>query len=754
MDEPRAAPAAAPVRGRAPLVALCSLAAMLAATPLLAWSTAAVLGRESSSPLDWVSLRFGPRAEYAEFSRRFESGSVAVATWRGCELDSAALPALAEACVGPDGPRDARGRPWFDSAVSGPAILARLVGPPVELDREEAIRRLRGVLVGPDGRTTCLVVGFTREGIADRRAAVAWLRRKSLEATGVAEADLHVAGPMVENVEIDSKSNETLLGLAPWVAIVILSLTWFSLRSAAYAGLVFFVAAWSVGLAFLTMDAAGDRMNPVLVVMPVLVLVLGVSAGIHLVNYLAEARAAGPDRVAGRAIRLGFMPCLLSAGTTAIGLVSLVVSELEPIRVFGLHGAIGVMGSLVAGFLVLPGLYERWPPRRTGGTLADGEPAAGRRVADAVVRHAGPIVAVCFAAMAAAGAGVSGVRTSVRLDRLFAADSRLIRDYAWIEDHVGPTVPIEVVVAFGPDSDVRVADRVAIVRRVGERLAGMPGVRGVLSAAAFLPEEADAGALRTAARRVITARRLAQQLAAIDDLKYVRAEAGGERWRATARVPVLADIDYGDFLERVRVAVAPVVEEAGGAGRGVSFSCTGVMPVVHAIQNALLADLFVSFFSALALITVVMMVVERGVAAGLVAMVSNVFPMLLVFGVLGWWRARLDIGSGMTASIALGMAIDGTLHFLTFFRRSRDAGADAAAAVRAAYAHCAAAMTQGTVACGLGMLLFAASSYVLAQRFAWMIVTLMALALAGDLVLLPAMLVGRLGRVFAPARRG
>jgi len=147
------------------------------------------------------------------------------------------------------------------------------------------------------------------------------------------------------------------------------------------------------------------------------------------------------------------------------------------------------------------------------------------------------------------------------------------------------------------------------------------------------------------------------------------------------------------------------------------------------------------------------MVVEGGVGAGLVAVVSNVFPMVVVFGILGWWRARLDIGSVMTASIALGMAIDGTLHFLPFFRRSRDGGADAAGAVRASYAHCAAAMTQGTVACGLGMLLFASSSYVLAQRFAWMLVALMALALAGDLILLPAMLVGPLGRAFR-ARRG
>jgi predicted RND superfamily exporter protein len=129
-------------------------------------------------------------------------------------------------------------------------------------------------------------------------------------------------------------------------------------------------------------------------------------------------------------------------------------------------------------------------------------------------------------------------------------------------------------------------------------------------------------------------------------------------------------------------------------------------------------------------------------------MVSNVFPMILLFGALGWTRTPLDVGSVMTASIALGMAIDGTLHFLTFYRRGIDAGDTPPAAVHAAFAHCAGAMTQSTVVCGLGILVFAFSSFAPTSRFAWMLALLMAAALAGDLVLLPAMLVGPLGRCF------
>jgi predicted RND superfamily exporter protein len=213
-------------------------------------------------------------------------------------------------------------------------------------------------------------------------------------------------------------------------------------------------------------------------------------------------------------------------------------------------------------------------------------------------------------------------------------------------------------------------------------------------------------------------------------------------------VPALHDLEYDDFLAIVRSEVEPLVAAAGGDARGITASFTGVMPLVNEIQKSLLGDLFSSFLSACGLITVVMMVVEGGVGAGLVAMVSNVFPMILLFGLLGWTRTPLDIGSVMTASIALGMAIDGTLHFLTFYRRARAAGGPPAVAVHAAFDHCAAAMTQSTVVCGLGILVFSASSFAPTSRFAWMLTLLMAAALVGDLVLLPAMLVGPLGRVF------
>jgi predicted RND superfamily exporter protein len=740
-------------------VSLVTLALLALSVPFILRAAIAVMGADSTTPIEWVPDTFPPRQAYQQFTTEFESGDVVVASWSGCTLGAPAIDRFISVANGPDAPRDRQGRLWFEPIVAGSTVLERLTEPPLALDRQTAIERLQGMLVGPDGETTCLVIPFTPEGLADRRRAVEWIRSTLLQtATPVAD-ELHLTGPVIENVTVDQASGDSLRLYGGPAAFIILALTWWSLRSLRYALLVFVLSLLCVGICFWSLHAWGDRMNPVLIVMPLLVLTLGVSGGIHLVNYLVEAAENGPrEGVARRAVALGWLPCSLSAGTTALGLISLVVSELEPIRVFGFHAAFGVVATLVVLFLVVPGIFERWPIGSRAQHASDG--ASASWFADTVVRRSMPISAAALAALAVTGSGVPLIRASVGLDTLFTGESQLFRDYRWLEARIGPLAPIEVVVRFAKSSPLRPAERLDIVREVGAAVESLPGVSGLTSAALFLPDLPEASGLRGALQKAAVARKLESNLTQLADMSVIREVSDEQLWRVTARTSALAGLDYGEFLRRVRAAVDPIVATHGGAAAGVAADCTGVLPLINAIQKTLLDDLFASFLSACAVITLVMMAVERGVLAGLVAMIPNVFPMVLLFGVIGWIGWPIDIGSTMTASIALGMAVDGTFHFLTFFRRGLSARAaarggvatadDRAAAVHDAYRHSAAALTQSAIVCGLGILAFAASSFAPTRRFAWMLSLLVWAALIGDLVVLPALLSGPAGRWFKP----
>jgi uncharacterized protein len=199
---------------------------------------------------------------------------------------------------------------------------------------------------------------------------------------------------------------------------------------------------------------------------------------------------------------------------------------------------------------------------------------------------------------------------------------------------------------------------------------------------------------------------------------------------------------------------------------------TGVIPVVYKAQRTLLTSLVESIASAFVLITVVMMALlnpgrfpwswwtfgnlRDGFVAGIVSMIPNVFPILMVFGALGHLHMMfpshflIDIGTMMTASIAMGIAVDDTIHFLSWFRLNLNAGMSRVDAVIETYRRVGPAMTQTTIVGGLGLFVFALSTFTPTQRFGTLMLVLLAAALFGDLVLLPALLAGPLGRFFRP----
>ena len=107
----------------------------------------------------------------------------------------------------------------------------------------------------------------------------------------------------------------------------------------------------------------------------------------------------------------------------------------------------------------------------------------------------------------------------------------------------------------------------------------------------------------------------------------------------------------------------------------------------------------------------------------------------------------------MTASVALGVAVDDTLHYLTWFRRGLDEGLDRKGAVMLAYERCGTAMTQTTLIGGLGLSVFAFSTFTPTQRFGVLMLALLAAALFGDLVFLPALLSGPVGRCFRGSKK-
>ena len=535
-----------------------------------------------------------------------------------------------------------------------------------------------------------------------------------------------------------------------------------ALRSIRLGVLVLTVSYGSTLMAVACVPLAGQTLNMVLVVMPTLLSVLTLSGAIHIANYYRHAAADDADTAVAEAVRQAWAPCALASLTTAVGLLSLVSSTLTPVKQFGVYSAIGCGIALVMVLVALPSLLQIW--RGTASSRAGVDAARWRAAGGWIGRHWVACAVVCVTAGAAATAGLRHFRTETKVIRYFPPSARIVQDYHAIEAGLSGVSPVDLVVRFDAAAleETSFLDRMEAVRHTAAAIADHPEVSGAVSLATFQPiaepppETAKTFAKIRYRQRVRRVEKEAKAGRAAAFLATAAADsdllgpggrplssAGDELWRIAAQARLMSEADYGPLIDQIDAAAAAALADVPGAGHVV----TGTVPLFLRTQEAVLESLVRSFALAFGLIALVLMVLLRSVFGGLVAMVPNLLPVGLVFGLISWCGQRVDIGTMITASVALGVAVDGTLHLLTWFRRGLGEGLDRRTATAEALAHCGPAMWQTSLAVGLCLLALMPAELLLVSRFGWLMASLIGAALVADVVLLPALLAGPLGMI-------
>lgn len=747
----------------------CSLVTLLSMgllAPVLIWGAFKGSQGMRNAPIRWIPESHSELKRYRTFLDEFEAQQAVVISWPGCTVDDERLRQFRDGLLSPR--ENAHGDDYadlFQQVTSGNTMLEYLSGEPFALSRNSAIARLKGTLVGPHDNTSCAVVILTDYGARHSKSVVDTILDVVEKDVGIPREQCFLGGSPVDSAAIDAASARSVKFFTLPSTIVVLLLGRLCLGSWPLTLIVVVTALFGEGFVLGLVYFCGVTMNAVLTVMAPLILVLTVSAGVHLINYYRdEIRLRGQRGAVTRALANSWAPCALAALTTAIGLASLTVSNIVPVGQFGYFAGIGILLTTALLFLVVPGFMVKWPIVPT--KPHDRESSNSRlvplatiwdRLAAIVCRFSLPILIFCVAWMVVSLWGLSNIKTSVNVLTLLPTGSRTVRDYKWLEDSVAPMVPIEIVLSFDEKCQLDLLQQMEVVRQVQAELTKLEHIEGTMSAATFFPTIPRPGGIRRMARRVLLKKRLESQRQALIDAHYLH-EPKTDRssiptnpvrsWRISARAPAIAELDYGLFLEQIRSQVQPVLDAHGEQGNPVvSATYTGIMPVVYNVQRLLLTDLIRSYATALVLVTLVMIMVQRSVYGGLVAMLPNMFPTFILFGMMGWLQEPVDIGSMMTASVALGIAVDGTLHFLYWFRRELRQGSSRQHAVSQCYRHCARAITQTAIICGLGLLVYSLSGFVPTRRFAWMMFALLLAALIGDLLLLPALLLSPLYRL-------
>ncbi len=889
---------------------------------------------------DWLPKTYRETGELARFRKNFPSDQFIIVSWNGCQLgqdpsdpeqDDPRIARLISLVtpenVDPDDVDAVEAKRYFKSAQSGRSLLSQLTTGQHALAPEEAVERLKGAVLGPDGRQTCVIVSLDPSTSGKLKPVLGHgqtrifrpnvppgVLRRLIERAGIADADLHLGGPPVDNISIDEEGERTLIRLAGFSGILGLFLAWWSLRSLLLTWIVFLCSVTSAAASLAMIWATGETVDAIVLSMPSLVYVLAISGAVHFINYYQDAvRDGGLKGATERAVIHALKPAVLCSLTTAFGLLSLCSSELVPIRKFGFYSASGVMILNFVLFLILPAALhvlryaKRWelsPEEMLARTANQGllqNATANRETfserfwgtfSGFIVRNHVSVALVSFLFCGAIGLGLFRIRTSIDLLELFDSNARILKDYRWLETHLGKLVPMEIVLEFNQGSlaasnpatassgeevspeeigklnflermETTLRVQEAIQKRFGEDSLGWVGRS--LSAATFAPSlPTNGSSTKKMIERSVYNSTLEAKREDFMKSGFLRLdpETGNELWRISLRVAAFEGVDYGQFVHELYDVVQPVLQaqsdrvqilrrlaawsgdtkfvgkkvilwdpevvdgpsgEAFTAGKArsdeianllknarlkvarasidskamplvqlqeledydaivlagafsnnevrtletalskiidlesrdplqpkqwVSSVFTGVVPIVYKAQRALLTSLVQSTFWSFLTITPLMIFVSRSFRAGLVAMIPNVVPVIFIFGLMGWMGIAIDIGSMMTASIALGVAVDDTIHFLSWFRVNVEQLRDRRAAIIASYRQCGTPTLQAACISGLGLSVFAFSTFTPTQRFGWLMLTILIAGVIAELVLLPAILAGPLGCVF------
>ncbi|MEZ6110672.1 MAG: MMPL family transporter [Pirellulaceae bacterium] len=643
---------------------------------------------------------------------------------------------------------------------TGPRMIEQMTEPPLELPRDEAMRRLEGWLIGEDHQTTCAVALIAPEAYDYREAAIEHVYQSAAKVDGLSRDDLRVAGNTIDGVAINQATSQRMMTLTIASLAICVSLMYVAFRSVLLTWFVFCTAVLSERLSFAWMFYLGATPDSVSLMVPAVV--LAISAGVHLINYFRDEVALhGLPGAAEKAVRHAWRPCSLAAFTTALGMGSLLVSSLIPVSRFGTYAALGTLSALALLFTAIPAALVLTPPRAWARKVykshrPDRLAPYWKQMCGLVVRFPNLVAGVGVLLLVVGVAGAARVRVTARLHDMLSANNPVVQDYAWLEERVGPLVPLEIVVRMPAENELSWLDRMRLVETLHREVRSLSGVERTLSAVTFAPPlPQGVRGIKAITERSIFNRHMDKHAEDLAQLGFRRVHAGEELWRISVGANASdATLQFSEVLERISNTIDPQLNAVSEQlGVPIEALYSGGMPLVQKAQQQLLKDMIDSFVMALGIITIVMILLLRNPVGGMLAMIPNVLPAVIVFGAMGWLGPAIEVGSMMTASVALGIAVDDTLHFITWFQRGMRRTNERRRAVMFAYRRCATAMTQTSLICGLGLVVFAASPFAPISRFGFMMAAMLAAALLSDLLILPAILLGPLGITFVPRRR-
>ena len=468
---------------------------------------------------------------------------------------------------------------------------------------------------------------------------------------------------------------------------------------------------WTLGF----MKLIGKDIDLMITVLPTIIFVVGMSDSVHvLTKYLQELRNG---RSKNEAIKYAFksirLATFLTALTTSIGFLTLVLSNIQPISDFGVYTSMGVMLAYGLTFTMLPAILFLAKPKRLFefSSSDDFWTAKLHRVFRWVLKRrrqvfTGGIVAI--------GIGVVGIYL-LKVDNVMLEDLRddhiLKKEFKFMEDHYSGVRPFEMAIIPKPGVDpfdpafLMALDSIDTFLQKEYKVGSLTslaqltkmlnkGLNGGQAEYFAIPDEYGMRQVKNVLKRKDTKEFVALFYNAEDKILRVSGKVGDTgRLHYEALNEKLADYAASQKLNNY-----------------FDYKITGTAHLIDLNNKSLVDNMVLDLLLSIMAIGIIMSIIYKSWKMFFLTIIPNIIPLVLVAGIMGFTGIPIKISTSIIFNIAFGIAVDDTIHFLARVRTFLGEGLTLRYAVKRTFLTTGKAMVITTlILCGGFMTLIASN---------------------------------------------
>lgn len=565
------------------------------------------------------------------------------------------------------------------------------------------------------------------------------------EATGI---QVRVSGlPYIRmaNTEKVKKEVYLFIFLTFLVTAVILGLFLKSLRAVGVSLIVVVIGViWSFGL----ISSFNYEISLLSSLIPPLVIVIGVPNAIFLINkYHSEYREHGNKILAlQRVIRKIGNVTMLTNTTTALGFAAFILTDSITLVQFGVVASVNIMVVFFLSIIIIPIMYTFLaPPKERHYKHLDRKWLIGmvEFLQNAVVHHRRLIYLGTVAFVSLGIYGMNMVHTTGNLTEDFGENDPLYIDLKYLESAFHGVVPMEIIIDTHEDHGVERGSFLKRVDRLQASLDSIPETSRSLSIIDFLKfsRQAFMGGNPTMYKFPSSAERnwIADYLPqdqAENPLLRSMVDSLGSKARITLQVPDLPTPQMIELEAEVQKRIAAVFDS-----EEYTTTITGASVVFLAGTSYLIKNLIQSLLLAIAVISIIMAFLFGSARMVIVSIVPNLIPLVMTAGIMGFFGIPLKPSTILVFSIAFGISVDDTLHFLAKYRQElKSNGWRIGKAVLAAIHETGISMFYTSIVLFFGFTIFIASDFGGTVSLGILVSITLFFAMFANLLILPAFL--------------